>query len=338
MTRFLPNPFLVGAFLVFLVAPPAFSQDCLPTQASADGKLTVTVSEARVHGDTLTVKVTLANPSQESVDPELRYQQCYYVDFQNNRKYLGLKDEKGQFQAGPQNYSWGGGTFKDRLEPGDQRLLWIKFPAPPEQTKTISVFLPGFLPIEEVSLRTVLEPKKAGPGDPHKDTGSSLASQGLPLSGEVVDIVGLASLDYTGAAVSLEQMMQDLGGKKVGQEIQVALSGDLLFDFDKWDIKQEAEDTLQKLSGLVKKLKKTRLVIEGHTDAKGSDRYNLDLSQKRAQAVKAWLQSKGELDKVKFQVKGVGEAKPVSPNTHPDGSDNPEGRAKNRRVEIRILD
>ncbi|NLI80379.1 MAG: OmpA family protein [Deltaproteobacteria bacterium] len=333
------SSFLLAAAFLTLGAPlPLYSQDQAPVQASADGKLTATVSEASVRGEALTLKISLANESQTTVEPELPFLQFYYVDFHNHRKYEALKDDQGQYQAGPQTYPWSGGTFKERLKPGEQRLLWIKFPAPPKETKAITVFLPGFLPLEEVRVQSGPIPDKAEPADLHPKPGLPSASPGLTLSGEGRDIVGLPSLAFTGTAVSLDQMMQDLGGKKVGQEIQVALSGDLLFDFDKWDIKKEAEDTLKKLSGLIKKLNKTRVAIEGHTDAKGSDQYNLELSRKRAQAVKAWLQSNGELNKVKFQAKGLGEAKPVAPNTHPDGSDNPEGRAKNRRVEIRITD
>jgi outer membrane protein OmpA-like peptidoglycan-associated protein len=338
MAKAYSNPLLAVAFLVLVAPWPVFAQDRAPAQASADGKLTATVSEASVRGDTLTLKISLANASQATVEPELRFQQFYYVDFQNHRKYEALKDDQGQYQAGPQSYPWSGGTFKERLKPEDQRQLWIKFPAPPQETQIITVFLPSFLPLEEVHLKTGPKSEKAQTAGPEKDQGRAAASPGLPLAGEVVDIVGLPSRDYAGAAVSLDQMMRDLGGKKVGQEIQVALSGDLLFDFDKWDLKKEAEDTLQKLSGLVKKLNKKHVVIEGHTDAKGSDRYNLDLSRKRAQAVKGWLESKGGLNQVKFQVKGCGEARPVAPNSHPDGSDNPAGRAQNRRVEISISD
>jgi outer membrane protein OmpA-like peptidoglycan-associated protein len=214
----------------------------------------------------------------------------------------------------------------------------MKFPAPPRDSETIEIFLPGFLPMEEVQLKTGPATEKVEPETPGKDKGIPITTEGLPLAGEVVDIVGLPSVGYAGTAVNIDQIMRDLKGKKVGQEIQVALSSDLLFDFDKWDIKKEAEVSLQKLSKLIKNLKKSQVVIEGHTDAKGSDKYNLNLSQKRAQAVKAWLQSKGGLKKAKFQVQGSGEAKPVAPNRNPDGSDNPKGRAQNRRVEIRILD
>jgi outer membrane protein OmpA-like peptidoglycan-associated protein len=77
-------------------------------------------------------------------------------------------------------------------------------------------------------------------------------------------------------------------------------------------------------------------LIEGYTDSKGSDSYNLRLSDKRAASVKDWLVKKGGVGNKKMTTKGWGEANPVAPNENPDGSDNPEGRQKNRRVEITV--
>ena len=160
----------------------------------------------------------------------------------------------------------------------------------------------------------------------------------IPIMGTFVDIMGLESVAYSGVSVEIDKALKDLGAKKVGTEIQISLSGDILFDFNKWTIKKEAEKTLQKLVRLIGDLNKRQVFIEGHTDSKGSEKYNLKLSYKRAMAVKTWFISKGNLKKVQFQAKGYGEAKPIAPNTNPDGSDNPEGRAANRRVEMRITD
>jgi OmpA-OmpF porin, OOP family len=80
------------------------------------------------------------------------------------------------------------------------------------------------------------------------------------------------------------------------------------------------------------------IVIElsAHTDDKGSDDYNLRLSQKRAESVVDYLVSKG-IRKEQLVAKGYGETMPVAPNSNPDGSDNPAGRELNRRTEFRIL-
>ena len=76
--------------------------------------------------------------------------------------------------------------------------------------------------------------------------------------------------------------------------------------------------------------------IEGHTDSKGNDAYNQKLSERRAASVKTWFTDKEGLGKVQFATQGFGAKKPVASNTKPDGSDDPEGRQKNRRVEIVI--
>jgi outer membrane protein OmpA-like peptidoglycan-associated protein len=76
--------------------------------------------------------------------------------------------------------------------------------------------------------------------------------------------------------------------------------------------------------------------ISSHTDSKGSEKYNQHLSQRRAQSVVNYLMSKG-IDKKRLEAKGYGESQPIAPNTNEDGSDNPTGRAKNRRTGFRVI-
>lgn len=78
------------------------------------------------------------------------------------------------------------------------------------------------------------------------------------------------------------------------------------------------------------------LCLRGYTDAKGSDAHNQGLSERRAAAVERWFKTKGNLKNVSFVTQGFGAKNPVAPNTKPDGSDDPAGRQKNRRVEIVI--
>jgi OmpA-OmpF porin, OOP family len=76
--------------------------------------------------------------------------------------------------------------------------------------------------------------------------------------------------------------------------------------------------------------------IQSHTDSKGSDQYNVKLSQSRAESVVTYLVGKGiKIERLK--AKGYGESKPVAPNDKPDGSDNPDGRAMNRRTDFKII-
>lgn len=124
--------------------------------------------------------------------------------------------------------------------------------------------------------------------------------------------------------------------RDTGREVRIELPGDLLFDFDKWDIRPDAEPTLRQVTEIIQRYPKAKVVIAGYTDAKGTDAYNLKLSARRAESVKAWLVQQGGVDGKRMTTKGRGEAEPVAPNTHPDGSDNPEGRQRNRRVELTV--
>jgi len=76
--------------------------------------------------------------------------------------------------------------------------------------------------------------------------------------------------------------------------------------------------------------------IGSHTDSRGTEGFNKSLSQKRAESVVKYLRKKG-IAKERLQAKGYGESQPVAPNTFEDGSDNPEGRAKNRRTEFKVI-
>ena len=105
-----------------------------------------------------------------------------------------------------------------------------------------------------------------------------------------------------------------------------------MFDFDKATIRSDAEPALTRAAELLKSYPGAQVSIGGHTDSKGDDAYNQALSVRRAQAVADRLQGAGR----SFGVEGFGEGRPVAPNAHSDGSDDPEGRQKNRRVEIRI--
>ncbi len=117
------------------------------------------------------------------------------------------------------------------------------------------------------------------------------------------------------------------------EETSIALASDVLFDFDKADLTPAANERLDALADDLDALGPRKITVGGHTDDHGDDAYNQDLSVRRAEAVHAALDQRLDRD-FTFQVDGYGESKPVAPNQHDDGSDNPEGRALNRRVEI----
>lgn len=156
------------------------------------------------------------------------------------------------------------------------------------------------------------------------------------------DIVALKSqtLDNAGTlkadVLSLDEAISNLGARVTKMAIIVDLQSDILFDFDKDAIKPAAEHALAQVALIIRKKGTGNVRIDGHTDAKGSKAYNQKLSERRADAVKKWLVKQGGIRDDRLITAGFGETKPVAPNTMPDGSDNPEGRALNRRVVITI--
>jgi outer membrane protein OmpA-like peptidoglycan-associated protein len=155
----------------------------------------------------------------------------------------------------------------------------------------------------------------------------------LALVGEPLAIQGL-NLAVEGKAQDIAGLMRDLNAEVRGREIRIALSADVLFDFDKAELKPAARPSLDKVVTFLKSYPKASARIEGHTDSKGDDAYNQKLSQQRAEAVRKFLAAQGAT--LTMSTRGWGEKKPVAPNAKPDGKDDPEGRQKNRRVEITV--
>ncbi len=92
-----------------------------------------------------------------------------------------------------------------------------------------------------------------------------------------------------GRSTELERALKDLGAEVTPQEIKVNLSADLLFDFDKSEIKPMAEPELMKVATVLESYPNAQVNVEGHTDGKGSDAYNQPLSERRAAVVAQWL-------------------------------------------------
>jgi outer membrane protein OmpA-like peptidoglycan-associated protein len=153
--------------------------------------------------------------------------------------------------------------------------------------------------------------------------------------GKVLDIVPKV-LDIVGISAGIEGALADLGAEVTEKEIKIALSGDILFDFDKDTLRPDAFPTLEKIAAVLSEYPDAPVLIEGHTDSKGKEKYNQDLSERRANSVKAWFVDNTGADAGRIETKGWGEAKPAVPNEKSDGSDDPDGRQQNRRVEITI--
>lgn len=130
-----------------------------------------------------------------------------------------------------------------------------------------------------------------------------------------------------------EELEEDLEGatvERVGEGIKITFDSGILFDVDKSALTPNAEANIRELAETLKKYDDTNILVEGHTDATGSDSYNMNLSERRAESVMSYAASIG-VDRSRFQIKGYGETQPVATN------DSETGRQQNRRVEVAIF-
>jgi len=133
-----------------------------------------------------------------------------------------------------------------------------------------------------------------------------------------------------------EKMTQNIGMSPITEESIVV--DNILYDFDSAELTADSRSKIDR--GILNTMRENPgIVVEisSHTDDKGDDSYNLDLSQRRAESVVSYLTGRG-IEPDRMVAKGYGELKAIAPNTNEDGSDNPEGRAKNRRTEFRIIE
>ncbi len=110
----------------------------------------------------------------------------------------------------------------------------------------------------------------------------------------------------------------------------------LFYEYDRAELHPRAQKQLDIIANILKASPAKKLIISGYTDAKGTDDYNIELSKKRAESVKQYFLTHG-VPIAQVETTGFGKQLPLSPNVKADGSDNPEGRSRNRRAEI-LLD
>jgi outer membrane protein OmpA-like peptidoglycan-associated protein len=128
------------------------------------------------------------------------------------------------------------------------------------------------------------------------------------------------------------EMQRDLEGAKierVGEGIKITFAGGLLFDVDRSDLRPEAQANLVKLTRILQKYDDTNILVEGHTDATGTEAYNMDLSVRRSSSVATFLAVQG-VERRRLSAVGYGELQPIATN------ETAAGRQQNRRVEVAI--
>jgi OOP family OmpA-OmpF porin len=172
---------------------------------------------------------------------------------------------------------------------------------------------------------------------------SGCASSGTHRVPEVIPAQvcgGNADSDGDGVTDCNDRCPGSQAGQAIGPDgCPVPLTIDLRgvnFDFDKATLRPDAIANLEDAVGILNAHPDMRVEVAGHTDSIGTAEYNQDLSQRRARAVYDYLTSHGVDANRISGPNGYGEGRPIAPNTNPDGTDNPEGRARNRRTELNV--
>ncbi|MFW5947941.1 MAG: OmpA family protein [Gemmatimonadota bacterium] len=151
-------------------------------------------------------------------------------------------------------------------------------------------------------------------------------------------IVGAAVGGAAGAVIGnqmdrqAEELQMELEGAtvtRVGEGIVVTFDTGILFDFDRADLRPEAQTNLQTLAESLQEYPRTEVLIIGHTDATGPDTYNQELSERRASSAASYVTGQGVASS-RVVTRGMGETDPVADN------DTADGRQLNRRVEVVI--
>ena len=130
-------------------------------------------------------------------------------------------------------------------------------------------------------------------------------------------------------AKELQQSVPGATVTRVGEGLVVTFDSGLLFDFDSDQLREASKENLGNLANSLSKFGDSKLLLVGHTDNKGTESYNLDLSRRRASAVGSYLIARG-VPSARLSTSGRGETEPIAPN------DTDADRQKNRRVEVAI--
>jgi outer membrane protein OmpA-like peptidoglycan-associated protein len=130
-------------------------------------------------------------------------------------------------------------------------------------------------------------------------------------------------------AAEIERDIEGAKIERVGEGIKITFDSGLLFEIDKATLNDKSRTELAKLAVILNKYPDTNILLEGHTDATGSDEHNLELSRERAQAVANYLSGQ-QVMATRFTIMGYGESQPIASN------DTVDGRTQNRRVEVAI--
>jgi outer membrane protein OmpA-like peptidoglycan-associated protein len=162
-----------------------------------------------------------------------------------------------------------------------------------------------------------------------------------PVTAEVFPVGARSRLAPADLVVSqvdrITETLREFDATQVDGGFRLTLPDSILFDFGSDELRLDHSPTLSLIAEVLAFYEDAQVIVVGHTDSVGSDSANQALSERRAQSVVEVLVSDQGIAADRLSAEGRGGSEPVAENTNPDGSDNPEGRQLNRRVEIVVL-
>jgi outer membrane protein OmpA-like peptidoglycan-associated protein len=168
---------------------------------------------------------------------------------------------------------------------------------------------------------------------------TACAPKSQPVEPVPVNVPEAPPRDVTGPNRDLvgEFARRGIDAREAEEGVVIYLPMVYLFAFNSTTVEADAKKQLAQIADLLnaESLQGRRIIVEGHADAIGTQAYNLALSEKRAEAVITELASAG-VDKARLAKRAFGKERPLEPNKRADGTDNPEGRARNRRVALLV--
>ncbi|MFH1311944.1 MAG: OmpA family protein [Candidatus Eisenbacteria bacterium] len=153
---------------------------------------------------------------------------------------------------------------------------------------------------------------------------------GAILGAAVGGVAGAYIGDYMDKqAAELQEELENARIERIGEGIKVTFDSGILFDFDKSTLRPASQEQITNFAQALTKYEDTDIFIAGHTDATGSEDYNMTLSRQRAESVANYMEKLG-VSRTRFTITGFGETQPIASN------ESNEGQQLNRRVEVAI--
>ncbi|MEV5328774.1 OmpA family protein [Nonomuraea sp. NPDC052634] len=318
-------------------APPTPPTPAVPAQTfsrtgevGAAAPVDLTVKAVERHRHLTALKLELSVPTADYQTPTFGYgtlnsdfARFWLLDPVGRKVYFTLREQDGETAYGTRKHN-----PTESFRKGTRYPVEVYFPPLPAGVRQVTVLAGGLGELTGIPVTDGAPEPSAAPGD-----------DGTPEPGSVYRWpVTPPPSDAWSYVADVREYVEtpEKSRTQEGTDETVALRTDVLFAFDKATLSDKAAAVLDDVARETRERAdpaRPPILIEGHTDSKGSDAYNQKLSERRAQAVLDHLRRLLGTE-YEYRAAGKGESEPIAPNTRKDGSDNPEGRARNRRVEI----